>query len=100
MLPTVQIWAGRADLDEAAKYSGEITLIALHHAGGDEIEIVAAEPRVTATFELVEGYLCGALGRTPRLLDVLRIHGINDSAVYVVRGVDTAARLYYLEWPD
>lgn len=98
----MQIWAGNVSRhdDEGAKYRGALTLIALHHDGGDEIEIIEAEPMITATAELVEGYLCGSLGRPPRLLDVLKIHGINDTAVYVVRGIDLAAGLYYLAWPD
>lgn len=101
MVGRVQIWAGNAQLEESKRYTGALSLLNAESADGrSELIILEAEPRVTATAELVEGYLCGALGRPPRLLDVLKIHAKNDTAAYVVRGMDLAAGLYYLEWPD
>lgn len=96
----MQIWAGRAELDEARRYTGELSLLRASdpRTGGVlHLEVLAADPMVTASAELVEGYL----NRGPaKLLDVLRIDTTDGPLVYIVRGIDTQAALYFLSWPD
>ena len=68
---------------------------------GDELDILAAGPRVTMTAELVDSFRRG-YGHPSVSLDgdVLTIRGTNRTVVYVIGEHLPETDTYRAEWPD
>jgi hypothetical protein len=94
----VEIWAGEANLNEAARYSGGLTASrAIQGDGRWEITVLEADPMITLSKALAEEFFDA---QPMRLLDRLRIDGVDGPVIYIVRGIDTDTGTYYLSWPD